>query len=237
MNENTGLESISREAIQEAFRKTKEDVHLPIGELTLITEDRYKEVLEKVQECFVLDEPIGKAVGIKWSPFLESFWVKALKTGISLMVVNPEDNDIIGFRISEYSLRKEKMPDLSTLEDDSLKIMGAFLLHASGKANIYDHYNTDEAVHFLGLGVTRKYRKRGFGTLLMESGIKLAKNLGISPCYITGEGSSNFSKRIYERLGFDVLSETVYEDFEIEGKKVIQNTGEHKSMKIYGKAI
>ncbi|XP_052817468.1 arylalkylamine N-acetyltransferase 1-like isoform X2 [Mya arenaria] len=222
---------------REAFRKTKEDMHLPFGELTLITEDRYKDVLEKVQECFVIDEPIGKAVGIKWSPFFESFWLKALKTGISLMVVNPEDNDIIGFRINEYSLRKENMPDLNKLDDESLKIKDAFLLYAIGKANIYDHYSTDEAVHFLGLGVTRKYRKQGFGTLLMESGIKLAKNLGISPCYITGECSSNFSKRIYERLGFDVLSETAYEDFEIEGKKVIQNTGEHKSIKIYGKAI
>ncbi|WAR13162.1 hypothetical protein MAR_027342 [Mya arenaria] len=185
MNKNTGLESISRETIQEAFRKTKEDMHLPFGELTLITEDRYKDVLEKVQECFVIDEPIGKAVGIKWSPFFESFWLKALKTGISLMVVNPEDNDIIGFRINEYSLRKENMPDLNKLDDESLKIKDAFLLYAIGKANIYDHYSTDEAVHFLGLGVTRKYRKQGFGTLLMESGIKLAKNLGISPCYIT----------------------------------------------------
>ena len=52
-----------------------------------------------------------------------------------------------------------------------------------------------------------------------------------------GEGTSNFSKRIYEMLGFDVLVEFMYEDHKENGKIVFKNTGDNKSIKLYGKVI
>ena len=51
---------------------------------------------------------------------------------------------------------------------------------------------------------------------------------------IRGEGSSNFSQRIYEKLGFETLLEIQYEDYKQDGEFVFKNTGEHKPEKVYG---
>ena len=68
----------------------------------------------------------------------------------------------------------------------------------------------------------------------MRAAVYFIFNLGLGHVAIKAGGSSNFSKRVFEKLGFEKLSEIVYSEFKIDGKVVIKNTGEHKSEIRYG---
>jgi RimJ/RimL family protein N-acetyltransferase len=82
--------------------------------------------------------------------------------------------------------------------------------------------------------VTPKYRQRGCGTKIVNAAIDSVRNFEIDPVYIKVEGSSNFSKKIFERAGMEILHEKNFDDWEVEGRKPFQNTGIHKSLKNYG---
>ncbi|WAR13157.1 hypothetical protein MAR_027337 [Mya arenaria] len=59
-----------------------------------------------------------------------------------------------------------------------------------------------------------KYQKKGHGKYLLEVGVEFVKNLGICP-YIHGEGSSAYSQKIYEKIGFETLKEVAFEDYKV----------------------
>ena len=67
--------------------------------------------------------------------------------------------------------------------------------------------------------------------------IRYVHNLGFESVCIHGEGTSNFTKKIYESNGFDILCESFYDDYKVNGEQVFCNTGEHKSVRIYGKCV
>ena len=43
--------------------------------------------------------------------------------------------------------------------------------------------------------------------------MSFVEHLDLGPMVVTGEGTSNFSKRIFEELGFDTLAEIMYADY------------------------
>ena len=59
-------------------------------------------------------------------------------------------------------------------------------------------------------------------------------NMGINPYFIKGEGTSNFSKKIYEKCGFETIMDYPFDEYVKDGHVVFDNTGEHKSMRVYG---
>jgi len=73
--------------------------------------------------------------------------------------------------------------------------------------NIYKKYDVEEGIHFTGLTVDKKYRRRRFGFNLMKAAVQLVEELNIRPIVIQGEGTSNFSKRIFEKIGFESIGQ------------------------------
>ena len=71
----------------------------------------------------------------------------------------------------------------------------------------------------------------------MQASLVFIRNLISGTAVVTGECSSNHSKRIYEKLEFDSLAEIMFEDYKVAGEIVMNNTGEHKSMRVYGKIV
>ncbi|XP_060602475.1 uncharacterized protein LOC132755600 isoform X1 [Ruditapes philippinarum] len=217
---------------ERAFKKTVDQVKLPAGiRLALVTEDMYKKILDIPKECFINDEPTGKSIGLEWSDELENFWLSTFKANLSIVLIKEDDGDIIGFRATKL-IKKEAKIDISTIKDEKLKTIVEFM--SKGVTEFFDKYGIKEAFHFLGLGVAKKYRRRGLGTILMQTAIIFLGHLGISPYFVKGEGTSNFSKRIYENCGFDIVEDFPYEQYKKNDKVVFDNTGEHKSMRIYG---
>ncbi|XP_060602547.1 uncharacterized protein LOC132755670 [Ruditapes philippinarum] len=227
------LKSLTEEDIQKAFEKTRGQFDIPGVKLVLVTEEYYEKTLELCRDYFVPDEPINKAVGLEYNDEMRSFWLQFLKLHLSLLFIDEESGEPIGFRTTNISCRDEKL-DLCSIKSNPLREVLSFIAHCENESRFFDHYETDEAFNFLGLVVAEKYKRRGFATKLFRAALEMIRNLGFDEVYVKGGGTSNFSKKIYEREGFETLYEKFYDSYEVNGNFPIQNTGEHKSMKVYG---
>ncbi|XP_045211598.1 uncharacterized protein LOC123563083 [Mercenaria mercenaria] len=226
------MRSLTQNDIEKAFKKTVDETEVPAGsKLVLVTEDLYQRALSIPKECFVYDEPLGKSIGIQWSDEFESLWLHTFEANLSIILVNEDNGEIMGMRATKL-IKKGDHFDLDSLKDEKLRRIIEFMSY--GVTEFFNKYGIEEAFHFLGLGVAKKYRRRGLGKFLMQTAVKFLGNLGINPYYIKGEGTSNFSKKIYENCHFDIVMEYPFDEYKKDGNVVFDNTAEHKSMKVYG---
>ena len=98
------------------------------------------------------------------------------------------------------------------------------------RANFYDHFGVTEIVHFIAFVVNSKYRRRGHASILMKAAIRYVHNLGFESVCTQGEGTSNFSQKIYETNEFEFLYESFHDNYNVNGEKVVCATKEHKSV-------
>ncbi|XP_053380305.1 uncharacterized protein LOC128548827 [Mercenaria mercenaria] len=229
------LRNITDSDIQQAFKKIQGDT-LAEGRLELITEDCFPKVLETLKECFIDNEPLEKSLQMQWSSDMEDVWLNALKYNLSLMLVDKESEEIIGVRVIRVTRKSDYFEKNKYKDERVIKLLN-FFDFTTDKCDFFSKFGVTEIFEFFGLGVVRKYRRRGFGKLLMETGVKFLDSLGIKPCYIRGSASSNFSKTIFEKCGFESVAEFSYEDYKVNGSVIFDNTGEHKSMTVYAKSL
>ena len=220
----------------QAFDKTLKGFNEQGVKLVLITEEYEDIALEFARENFIKQEPISKSLGMKWTEELEEVWKSILHQNLSLMFMNEEDGDPIAFLATRIA-RCDDKTDIEGIKDQPLKEFIRYDIFCDQKADFFGHFNTKEAFHFYGLAVAPKYKHRGYARIIINTAIDMIRNFEISPVFVKVEGSSNFSKKIFEGAGMEVLSEVFYDDWEVDGKKPIQNTGIHKSMKNYGKKL
>ncbi|XP_060575977.1 uncharacterized protein LOC132733353 [Ruditapes philippinarum] len=232
------IRDLSEDDIQRAFEKTLQEFNpIPGIKLVRITEEYYEKALNLCRDHFVPHEPLMKSLGVKWGDFIEAYWLKALKLNLSLMFVDEGTDEPIAFRTIMHIFKDDKFQFDAEQLSDELKILIDFALYCDKQADFFDHYGVTEAYRFLSLVVTQKYQRRGFASKIFHAAINLVRNFGFDEVNIKGEGTSNFSKKIYEKEGYDVLYEHMFDEWEVDGRKPFLNTGEHKSMKIYGKKI
>lgn len=209
---------------------------ITIGKLVPLTEDLYSSALNVVRECFIDDEPVGKALGVKWTEQLEALWLATFKEGLSFVLVNQDNGDIMGLRLIRRIIRGtiEDSFDVSKFEEGPLKEIVRLLRAGSEQAKFFETYDAKEAFLFLGLGVPKIYRQRGIATLMMKAGLQFFENLGFDSFYVRGGGTSEFSKAIYEKLGFKTLAEIKYDAYCVNGELILKGkTGVHTAMKEY----
>ncbi|XP_060602385.1 uncharacterized protein LOC132755523 [Ruditapes philippinarum] len=236
MNPEERLKNISQSDIRKAFDKTCEDIGLTETKLELVTEDRYPEVLEILRDCFINDEPLEKSLQLQWSSEMAGVWLNALQHNMSILLVNNENNEIIGVRVIRVTRKTDQFEKDKCKDEQVLKLLN-FFDYTTDTFDFFRKYNVSEIFEFFGLGVVSKYRRRGYGTLLMEAGVKLINNLEIKPCFIRGSASSNFAKTIFEKCEFETVADFPYCDYNVEDCIVFDDTGEHKSMTVYSKCL
>ena len=44
-------------------------------------------------------------------------------------------------------------------------------------------------------------------------------------------------KRLFEKVGFEMLAEVVYAEYKVDGKVVLSDKGDHKTERMYGLSI
>lgn len=238
--EPSSLALLTEERIKNAFKKTLE-VSEPLidgGKFTLITPDLYDAVKTVGNEGFTKRDPLSLATGMVWEgPTADTFWEDCLKQGVSIAIIN-DDRDIMAIRVFRF-MRIDVQPyDTSKIENEAERTCFTFLVNCDQKAKFSERYQTDEIVHFAGLVVPEKYSRRGYGSRIMEFVMKFLKNLNLGKdIFIKSEATSNYSKRIYEKLGFSSVYEQPFDEYVVNGERVIQDTGEHTSMVIYGMCL
>ena len=183
------------------------------------------------------DEPLSRSLEMVFDEEIELFLRRLLRETLSVLLVSNTTDVIIAARISNISEKDVDSDAMKNLKNTKLVTIFNFLTQKDKELNAYDKYRVDKVVHFVMLGVDRRYRRRGIATKIMNAAITFYAEIGIEPVVVKGEGTSDFSKRIYEKFGFETLHEFPYVDYKIDGEVVFKNTGEHKSCKIFSKMI
>jgi hypothetical protein len=62
---------------------------------------------------------------------------------------------------------------------------------------------------------------------VLSAGLMFCKEIGFDTVCIKGEGTSNYSQRIYEKFNFETIHTFKYDEYKINGEVVFKNTGEH----------
>ena len=210
----------------------KGDYEFDKGRLAVITEERYDATYDIMGYHFTPDEPLSKAFGVTWVKDFEDLVCDVLKQNISICMISKDTDEVMGVRVMSMMNRSDPKFDPSSMHYEQLRDLFVFLHQKDEEVNFLDRYGVDEAVHFNTLGVHKKFRRMGLGGRLIGAAVALSRELGFKA--ITGEGTSNFSQRIYEKAGFETLVELPYDSYIYKVQPIINATGEHTRTKIYG---
>ena len=151
-------------------------------------------------------------------------------------MVSDTTDQIVAIRISHIAKRSEPW-DIESIESDGLRKFLGLTVALNKLCNVYDHYNVDEYIGFFALGVHKHYRRQGIGLKIQKAAVAMVKNFEIGPILVKVEATSNFSKKIFEELGFDNLAEVFYENHKENGEVVFKNMGDHKSVILYARLV
>ena len=165
---------------------------------------------------------------------LRDFMRKPLLQNLSIALVLSQTGELIGGRIIKVNNRQENKLPISTFKSEAMKKFAYISTEADKRCNIFDHYNVEEVLHFCGIAVRRDFRQRGIGYKLMRAAVLFIRSLELGTVVIKGDGTSLHSQRLFEKTGFEKLSEVVYSEFKMDNEIVVQNTGENKSEIRYG---
>ena len=185
----------------------------------LIKEDRYEEMLDFYRDHFILDEPLAQSLGLVMEGELRGLLRSALQEHLSIALVSLATGEIVGGRVMKIENRND-VHDVSTLKTETLRKIVGIMTELDRRCNIYDFYGVDDVIHFYSFWVHRNYRRRGIGEKLMRAAVCFVSHLDLDDVVIKGEGTSNFSQRVFEKIGFDVLSEIVYGEYKVDGTVV-----------------
>ena len=183
---------------------------------------------------FFPDSPLCQAFGVSWHEDIKKGVLEDLKANLSICMITKDTNEIIGVRITSV-MRKTDLPkDLNT-EYEPLRSWYTLRALQDKEVNFFERYEVEEVVRLFGLGVKKNYRRLGVGNRLFEAGLAMCRELGFKA--IKGEVTSDISHRLYEKHGFEVLSEMPLSSYYYNGRPISDGTGGHNVRKIYGLKI
>ena len=160
-----------------------------------------------------------------------------LQQNMSVALVSMETNRIIGVRIIRVSKRGSKVEPEQEKSEPVRKLLRFVAFYNENLCDVFQHYDVDEVFSLFQLTVQRDYRHKSLGFKLMQAALIFISGLNIGPYVVRGNCTSNYSKRIYERCGFDTLGEIKFEDYKDNDEIVVKDTGEHKSFQMFGKVL
>ncbi|XP_045186111.2 uncharacterized protein LOC123544113 [Mercenaria mercenaria] len=231
-----GLQGLSKEVFKTAFDKVTLQGLSDEWEIKLLTHDMQDAAILFMKENFVPHEPLIQIFGVQWNEGAEQYWKAVFEQRVTLVLTSKVSGEIIAIRGIEIVSKTDRI-STEKISDERLRNLLEYLNYCDDQAKFFEYYRTDEAIHFSGLAVAKLYRRRGIATLLLRCAVDMVENLGLEHVYIKGEASSDYSKKIYEKLDFETLYEQIYEEYDITGKQIKNKIGEHKSNKVYGKCI
>ena len=188
-----------------------------------------------IRDHFYTEEPLSKSLNYHWDSETSDWLVGILKQSLSFAIV-AETGDIIAAQIIGLENKSDRLQRKQFRSEDLRKTTEA-LGCLSNLCNVYEHYDVEDVVHFWQLGVHSDHRRRGFAIVLHMALLTVFKSFEGGHLALYVECTHNGSKRVFEKLGFDALSEIMFAEYKDEGRLAFTNTGEHKSEILYGKKI
>jgi len=189
-----------------------------------------------MKEHFYPDETLCKSIGRTFDDEIANVLMKNLSENVSVLLISNTTDEIIACRTMAIAKRNEEADGSKTENIKWVKIMD-FLGHRYHEMDVFKRFNVDTAVAFIALATHKDHRAQGIASKLMQATLLFCKELGLSPVCVKGEGTSNYSQRIYEKFDFETIHTLKYDEYKIDGEIVFKNTGDIESTKCYVKQL
>jgi len=201
----------------------------------IVDQTRYTEVLDLLYSNFHTDEPMSRALkifdGTNRIPEADDYTLRALAENLSLMAVDSITNKLLGVSVNGV-VKKGSFP--LTKDQVSLEVSNPGFRHIlqvmaevhSRAGDIWTQVGTDIIFDIKMVATDKNNRRGGLGTDLLRRSVQLATSLGYKA--IKTEATGLYSRKAFERLGFQVSSEFLYSDYEVEGEKVFEKIKSHR---------
>jgi len=221
--------------------------------IEVITEDEVVLIVEFLMKYFFPDDPYYSGCGVECTDTLKDrltpHYQSLLKQGLSIKAVHPDTREILGVRINgnheSHDIAECFYEDDNLSEDIQRSLQHtkqvlqyeAMLRDTTVVGDKYSGTLNSQIFYFHAIATSTNARRKGIGTKLIEHSLELAKRFGYR--IVRGFVSSDYSRRIYEKLGFQVLRCVKFIDCEVNGEKLLVNdTGiHHQAFTFYIKSL
>lgn len=130
----------------------------------------------------------------------------------------------------------------------SSKALIDFMINVDSRLDLFNHYNVDCILEIMFLATLPSHRQLRIGELLVVSSMEIGRELNCGknvkilveiegndaiankdciPSLVSMIATSNYSKSIADRLGFNSLVEASFEEFSFDGKTFAERIGKH----------
>ncbi|XP_060830197.1 uncharacterized protein LOC132914805 [Bombus pascuorum] len=186
-----------------------------------------------------------------------SVFREVIKDGTTLIAVDKKTNELAAVAFNKLHARpKEGVKDElevfieENLRHQTCRQLVKLLDDTQCSVDIFERNNTNGALELFYLGTNPRYQGRGIGRQMVEKCIEFGRGLlngtmkrrsidgdvleqHVLPEIIFGVFASNYSQRIADKLGFEVLHEFRYEDYSFAGRKMSERIGDvHKTARL-----
>ena len=200
-----------------------------------------------VLQNFLKNEPACKHLRMKYFPehdiHAEMYFNEMADQGLSFVAVDRETNQVVGvlFNTEYYPDRTNPLSEVLEKETDECKgscefkrFLSVYEQNRSVVPDIFRHYGVDRCFYFGFLCVNPEYSNMGIATTLVKLSEEHAKSLGHRLCIV--DATAGQTKHIcVNKLGFNVLGEMKYKDFEFYGDKPLTHVNENETMQYVAK--
>jgi len=209
-------------------------------EVRIVTEKDSEQIIDHLRKFFFKDEPLNVSVKLIESddsrcPELESYSIKSIKDGISLMAIT-DSNKIIGVCLNQKLHRDDLEEEVKKCPNPKFEKILKFLRTLDKEGNVFGQYpDVDKILNVFILSVDGSWRGKGIAKKLMDMTRKFAREQGYGLMRV--DCSSHYSAKAVARLGFDCIHTIKYEDYKENGTSVFTPDNPHKEARIYVQRI
>ncbi|KAG5676125.1 hypothetical protein PVAND_005978 [Polypedilum vanderplanki] len=204
-----------------------------------ITNDDEEEVIELLKKTFFKDEPLNEYLQLGECKDLEDYCKKSIPDGCSFKAVN-SNGEIVGVFLNGI-IRKPEPNDepvllASKTNHEKFKIIMQLMDYIDSKFSIFDLYPDIEAfIDGKILAVDPRYRGYGIAGQLTDKTIEFMQQNNYKVFHVLC--SSHFSARVLEKMDFTEVFRLNYEEYIVDGKKVLCPEKPHVAARIFTKVI
>merc|ERR1711874_53594 len=201
----------------------------------IVDQTRYTEVLDLLYTNFHTDEPMSRALkifdGTNRIPEADEYTLRALSENLSLMAVDSLTNKLLGVCVNGL-VRKTDFPLSSQqvageVQNPGFRQILAVMATVHQRAgDIWAKVEGDIMFDIKMVTTDKNNRRSGLGTDLLRRSVQLAASLGYKA--IKTEATGLYSRKAFERLGFEAVSEVLYSEYEAEGERIFEKIKNHR---------
>ncbi|XP_043275152.1 uncharacterized protein [Venturia canescens] len=214
------------------------------GALTVIREEFFTD--ENVSVGVELTSEPGA------SEELEELCLDAIKDGVSVVAIDVTTGKVVGAALNKIQIRGDPSTKGSfelfseRCKWKSSKALVDFMINVDSRLDLFNHYNVDCILEIMFMATKRSYRQRRIGELLVVSSMEIGRELNRGknvkvpveikdndtitnenciPSLVSMIATSNFTKKIADRLGFSTLVKASFDEFTFADKTFSQRIG------------